>query len=424
MLQTAALTYYQHGDQTDWYPSDFFPATVWDKLESAKIRYSVLEGIGQKQRDGEIRKMTDRWVGTADRPERPVRYVDMGRLQPMTIRTGYFKIAKPSFKELSAKKFDPDTISRISEVMGREYSGGKLALTDADATRPVSVLSREGNDFSAFHQGAGELTVTELLQNPPIKNSLILIDEIETSLHPRAQRRLIRDLGDLCREYELQIILTTHSPYVLQELPPRARCYIVTSGGTREIISGISPEFATTKMDEEIHPECELYVEDERAKVMLREILMQHAPEVASRVQITPFGAASVGQALGLMVTQKRFQRPTLVFLDGDQPATGGTITLPGGDAPERVVFEALKEAKWDILPLRTGRDFSDIQDACSKAMTIGDDHEWVPVTAKSLSLGSDVLWQIFCSTWAANYLPKGEAKAIIDPILEVLIPK
>lgn len=422
VLQAAALSYFQHGDQTDWFPSDFFPLTAWDKIEAAKIRYSVRQGT--ETIGGEIRKLPDRWVGTNDRPERTVKYIDMARLQPLTARTGYFRIAKPQVNELSSKPFNDEAVLRISEIMGRKYDAGKMALTDADSKRAVSVLSHDGKSFSGFHQGAGELTVSELLQVVPAKNSLILIDEIETSLHPRAQRRLMRDLANLCREYETQIVLTTHSPYVLEELPPEARCYILTTGGNRTIISGVSPEFAMTKMDDEAYPECDLYVEDERAKILLREILMAHAPDAVSRVQIIPFGASNVGQSLGQMVKQNRFVHPTLVFLDGDQPSADGTITLPGGDAPERVVFEALRSQKWELLPMRTGRDFPAIEDACAKAMTMNDHHEWVMFTAKTLALGGDVLWQIFCAAWAAGCLSKTEAAKIVDPVLEALIRK
>lgn len=423
VLQSAALAYFQHGDQKDWFPSDFFPSTAWDNLEEAKIRYSVRQG-NSPSTEGELRKASDRWVGTADRMERPVKYIDMARLQPLTVRTGYFRIAKPSVKEVSANSFDEEAISRISEIMGRHYSGGKFAVTDVDDQRAVSVLATDGTEFSGFHQGAGELTISELLQVDPPKNSLILIDEIETSLHPRAQRRLIRDLANLCRERELQIILTTHSPYVLEELPPEARCYILTTGGKKMIVSGVSPEFAMTKMDDECYPECDIYVEDERAKVLLREILMAHAPDTVSRVQIVPFGASSVGQSLGQMVKQKRFTRPTLVFLDGDLPVSDGVIALPGGDAPERVVFEGLKAKKWSLLPMRTGRDFSAIEDACARAITIGDHHEWVMSAAKTLSLGGDVLWQVFCAAWAVECLSKIEADKIVLPVMEALIEK
>ncbi|MGC1884646.1 MAG: AAA family ATPase [Stellaceae bacterium] len=78
----------------------------------------------------------------------------------------------------------------------------------------MPVLAHQGSIFSGFHQGAGETTIAELLAADLPKYSLVLIDEIESSLHPRSQRRIIRDLAERCRERELQIILTTHSPYV------------------------------------------------------------------------------------------------------------------------------------------------------------------------------------------------------------------
>ena len=90
-----------------------------------------------------------------------------------------------------------------------------MALSDIDDKRFVPVVSKEGISYSGFHQGAGETTITELLQADLPKYGLILIDEIESSLHPRSQRRLVRDLAEMCRERELQIIFTTHYPVIL-----------------------------------------------------------------------------------------------------------------------------------------------------------------------------------------------------------------
>jgi predicted ATP-dependent endonuclease of OLD family len=72
------------------------------------------------------------------------------------------------------------------------------------------------------------------------KYGLVLIDEVETSLRPRAQRRLMRNLAHIARERELQIILTTHSPYVLEELPPEGRIYLLDGVGGKTIVTGVS----------------------------------------------------------------------------------------------------------------------------------------------------------------------------------------
>ena len=73
---------------------------------------------------------------------------------------------------------------------------------------------------------------------------------------------------------------------------------------------------------------------------------------------------------------------------------------------------------------MRTGREMPEIIDACSRAMTISDHHEWVMSAAKTLSLGGDVLWQTFCAAWSAECLPKLESDKIVVPIMEALMPK
>ncbi|TMQ24212.1 MAG: ATP-binding protein [Deltaproteobacteria bacterium] len=53
--------------------------------------------------------------------------------------------------------------------------------------------------------------------------SVILLDDFDHSLHPRAQIelvRMIKELLELDDFRETQIIATTHSPYVLDEVSP------------------------------------------------------------------------------------------------------------------------------------------------------------------------------------------------------------
>jgi hypothetical protein len=171
-----------------------------------------------------------------------------------------------------------------------------------------------------------------------------------------------------------------------------------------------------SKMDDEPHPECELYVEDERSKTLLTEILSRHSKEIFSRCAIVPYGAANLGMALGQMASAKRFPRPTCVFLDGDNAEAVGCVLLPGGDAPERVVFSVLKSRRWGSLWTRISRDISVVQDACEKAMLLGDHHDWLQFAANQLMCGSDSLWQAMCAEWAAQAKPD-EVQYLSDAI-------
>lgn len=420
VLQCAASIYQpQDPDRAGWFASDFFPDTAWEKVTGATILYTAHQG--ESVINQSLRKPGERWRGNPERPKRHVEYIDLSRIQPVPARTGFSKFAKPQISEASFEAFEPIRLERLSQVMGRQYDFAKMSLTDVDNTRSVPVLVQQGATYSGFHQGAGETTVTELLKADLPEYGLVLIDEIETSLHPRAQRRLIRDLAEMCRLRGLQVILTTHSPYVLDELPLDARAYIVQSGTSKSIVYGVSPEFAMSKMDDIPQYECDAYVEDAHSQRMLIEILARFAPDVVGRCRFIPYGAASVGFALGTMVDKNRFPRPSCVFVDGDQAAARGCVQLPGDDAPERVVFEQLRAKNWLAVGSRTGRSHSEISDACNQSMTLSDHHDWLRTAATKLVLGGDTLWQAMCAEWAALCLDADVARKVTQPVEDAL---
>jgi predicted ATPase len=425
VIQCAAAVYRSTAPKTFYkgrgYASDYFPKTYWDKILGAEIGYTIR--TGERQFTDTIRRPGTKWRGNMTRQDRPIVYIDLSRIQPVPARTGYWRIAKSPHKELSAQMFDKSRLERFSQIMGRDYDLTKMAITDIDKTREVPVLGYHAKVYSGFHTGAGETMIAELLKADMPKYSLVLIDEVETSLHPRAQRRLIRDLAERCRELELQIVLTTHSPFILDELPHEARAHILETSAGRTIVYGVSPEFSMTKMDDVPQYECDIYVEDKRSQILLTEILVAQArPELILSCRVIMCGLASVGQALGIMVHQRRFPRPSCVFLDGDQAESTGCVNLPGEDAPERVVFEALKQRNWLNVGQRVGRNRAELSDACSAAMLLQNHHDWINHAAATLVLGGDILWQAFCAEWATNCLTQESSKKITQTVEDALI--
>lgn len=410
LLQAAACVYRPDTDSAAriWYPSEFFPDTAWDEIRGAEIRYGWAQG-GKHEDGSKLRKHSTRWLGHGERPIRAVEYIDLNRVQPVATRVGYARIAKTKHEEQSARPFDQSQVKRLSHIMGRTYDSARMALSTIDRERDVPVISQYGTEYSGFHQGSGETMATEFLKADFPKYGLVLIDEIESSLHPRAQRRLIRDLAEISQQREIQIVISTHSPYILEELPPEARMYILVSQATKKIIPGVSPEFALTKMDDDAHPECDLYIEDRAAQIMLGEILALHRREVFPRCAMVPFGATNVGYALGQMASAKKFQRPSCVFLDGDSAPGQGCVILPGGDAPERVVFNGLrtKSPRFGDVWTHIARDLSSVDDACMAAMTLNDHHDWVTFAANQLMCSGDTLWQAMCAEWAKTLTPE-----------------
>lgn len=419
VLQAIASAYRASTKKEDRYASDFFPDTPFEKITGATIRFSYREGAGSHVRS--VRKPTDRWRGNPQRPERPTAYIDLSRIQPISARVGYAKLIKAGVTEGAHEAFNKDKLDRLANIIGKKYEEAGISLTSVDPKRLVPVLTHNETRYSGFHQGVGEIAVAELLAHDYPKYGIVLVDEVETSLHPRAQRRLIRDLCRVARLNQLQIIVTTHSPYILAELPPEGRIYIMDGIGGKTIVTGVSPDFAMTRMDEEKHPECDLYVEDNRAATLISEIVFSFEKELLPRVKIIPYGSASVGNALGLMAHQNRFPRPSLVYLDGDQSPSTGCIVLPGDDAPERIVFSDLQDSGWPDVSMRIARSPSETIDFLNKAMTFSDHHDWVREAADNLIIGGDVLWQGLCASWAQNCADDQIKSVIASPIKEAL---
>lgn len=417
VLQAAASTY--RSQPRDRYASEFFPDTPFERIQAASIRFSYRQGAQSQTQT--VRKPTNRWRGNPERPERAVEYIDLRRIQPVGARTGYGRVLKAEAVMAAFQRFDNHRLQRLSQIVGKGYTGAGIAVTDAGHDKPVSILEIDGVEYSGFHQGAGEIAAAELLAADFPKYGLVLIDEVESSLHPRAQRRLMRELARVAREQELQVILTTHSPYILDELPPEARILLMDSVGGKAAVNGVSPEFAMTRMDEEQHPECDLYVEDIRAATLVGEILVAAHRDLLTRAKLISYGAASVGMALGQMAIDNRFPRPSLVFLDGDQEEARGCIVLPGGDAPERVVFEGLQDRGWPGVSQRIGRGPAETIDALNAAMALEDHHEWVKSSADRLILGGEILWQALAASWASQCATEDQRAVVAQPVRDAL---
>ncbi len=62
------------------------------------------------------------------------------------------------------------------------------------------------------------------------ENILILIDEIDTYMHPEWQRNIINNLvvmcNDLFEKFNVQIIITSHSPFIISDLPSSNVVYL------------------------------------------------------------------------------------------------------------------------------------------------------------------------------------------------------
>lgn len=406
LMKIAACVYDNKEKDKRFYPSSFFVETHWDTIQGVKIDFRVKRGPNVE--NFRMSKLTQRWRVPDNAPKREVFLLDIARTLPLDASVGYAKIARSAAAEIESAEISDAFRERLSHVLGRNYSKARFATSDVDKKRQVGLLEREWGELSQFHQGAGEDATLDLfrtLQGLP-DNSLLLIDEVEASLHPRAQRRLVRFLLWLARQRRVQVILSTHSPFVLQELPQEARVLLLPGPQGLSVVYGVSADFAMSRLDDEVHPEAYVFVEDRDAEILLREILAssEESALLLNRIAISPVGPANVVTMLGALGKSGKLPYKSVAILDGDH-ADPSCLVLPGSVAPERLVYSNLKAKGWPNLSQRFGVGAGTLFTVLDDAMLEPDHHRWNANVGDQILKSSVSVWEVLANEWCKSCL-------------------
>ncbi|MER7045574.1 AAA family ATPase [Streptomyces jumonjinensis] len=248
----------------------------------------------------------------------------------------------------------------LGTIMGRPYD---LAThQELDRRSPAAgesptwfyyELSCHGDTYGPGQMSLGELAacvILRALRSAP-RGSIVLLDEPENFLSPRARGRLLDIIVARAIELELSVVLASHSPEFAYRLPSTSlRTLERGVGGVAQasILAGAIPAQVSRKLGMAPRTEAVLLVEDRFARQMLEELLRHHLSELAPALRVQDVRGAdnvvAVARALGPT-------RPTMAFLgvlDGDVRFEAGRQGewldyLPGHVDPEAVVTQVLE---------------------------------------------------------------------------------
>jgi predicted ATPase len=428
ILRAVVCSYENNFNSTgNYYPSKLFLDTRWDAASvptGSTITYEIKEGN---------RLITDRnWKKTkhwgyspkGKRPLRPVSFLDISRTLPLDATAGYAKIAKQSVVEMGKDiDIDKELMMHYSNIMGATYTTGRFINAN---NKEIGLLTREYGEITQFHQGAGEdslLDLMKVLQKVP-EQALLVIDEVEASLHPKAQRRLVNFLTLLARKKKIQVIMSTHSPYILEELPPEGRILIQRlHDGSRDIQYGVSSNYAMDVIDDEEHPELYIYVEDRESKILLSEILKRNM-EVFARVKIMDVGDAEVVKAIGKLCRNNKLPNRGIAVLDGDagEDVNSNCLYLPMHNSPEVSVFSDMQARQWNNLDERFGIGAGTLYAVFEDAVTHLDHHKITEFIGNRVRKSKDYVWNVFAEEWCKQCLDEAAADELTERISAALM--
>lgn len=218
-----------------------------------------------------------------------------------------------------------------------------------------------GAAYSELHMSAGERSILRLSQEiAQLNGALILIDEVEAGLHPWVQQLLMLQLQQIALRNDLQIIVTSHSPVILDCVPDNGRIFLDRDDTGKVIVRPAYHDVVQNALYGRSSDALNILCEDSVAEGILRGIFDVLYPKQGIRTDSVRIGrdtGASEFPAHARAFRKFGQIRNFVFILDGDQRdsnivdmiQTGAglgndtpVLFLPGRNVPEAWIWETL----------------------------------------------------------------------------------
>lgn len=179
---------------------------------------------------GERRSMVWRrgksWSRRGD--NQPDREVYLRTLANLTSPSEVRSILQLGRKQVELETIGPELLLFAHRILPWRYQN--LDLISGASSRDLLFAQLDDTDetqYSEFHMSSGERTILRISKDiSRLKNALVLIDEVDTGLHPFTQKQAMLELQRSALRQQLQVIVASHSPVVLDSVPPEGRIFL------------------------------------------------------------------------------------------------------------------------------------------------------------------------------------------------------
>lgn len=389
-------------------------------------------------------KRSDHWIHSYnERPDRDVFYLGIGSSVP-NIETEKNRNQKiVSVRDVNHQVANNALVkAAASYIMNRHYTD--LYYSTTGRNEYVTVQVDNNLTYRSLSMGAGEqrlFKILDILYKAP-KYSLILIDELDLTLHTAALRRLIEKMVQRANEKNLQIVFTSHREEITQMPNINVRHIYQTTGQTL-CLENTTPDCIDRLVGSPTNT-LDVYVEDDLAETIANECLLQKG--VLKHCAIHRFGAATnaFAVAAGLYLAGK-LNEQVIILTDGDvytteaerleqiediltgnDPAAGerrldcirhiNQYHLPANTPPEKYIWEQLRNSDRD----------EELNDMARNIQAVDDTHKYVDDIINDIGLSREVAlsqiihslsqeptWDDYVlelSQWADERIAAGEA--------------
>lgn len=292
----------------------------------------------------------------------PVIFLSLKRLFPIAAR----KYSVEDYEYLNAHKID--FIGLNNELLNRQSS----IATGTKGTISSAVAHGDNYDqesVSAGEDNAGQIILALMSfrklkeEYTDYKGGLLLIDEADAGLFPAAQINLLKILDRECKSLNLQVVMTSHSPTLIEYAHGQSQQYrrkyktvylSNTFGGVQvmhdwswtQISADINTTTVAAGADERL-PKINIYFEDGEAFDFYAALMnRQPVKKFTAPLPNITLGCSNYLQLIDKGVSE--FSERSIICLDSDTAQQVGrknlktVVLLPGSLPPDQLIFEHL----------------------------------------------------------------------------------
>jgi hypothetical protein len=391
-----------------YYVRRFFPVSAADPApftRSAMVVYSYCPSASTVPQQVKVSRKAKEWSGYRQQPERDCHYIGAAQFIPKVERQDFSVYGGSNLLLGESRDMSANAARYIKNILGLAYEYlGFTEVMHYKRSAELATATRNGQSYSENHMGFGEGRVVYMVtaMEAAPERSLFVLEEPETSLHGDAQHSLARYLVDVTTRRGHQIIMTTHSAAIMEELGRESVVYLRRNpDGSLSATTGLS----TYQIDSYLLGQRKsqntitICVEDSFARYLVIEILRRCDIDLLAGCNVLPVGA---GQDIPPAVSLLRKAGLRAVGLsDGDMEHHGQefVMSLPGTRPPELEVFTDPA-----VRTYFAGEPYKIFLEVILASAS--DHHDYVSAIARRLMLEESFIATEACRAYAATHSP------------------
>ena len=294
----------------------------------------------------------------ARQPERPLYLRTLSNLSNPSEVRGVLNLSRLN----AAPRETPLTASQIEfaqQMLPFRYA--EVVNLSSGSKNLLFAAQESGAAYSELHMAAGERAILRLSQEiAQLDGALVLIDEVEAGLHPWVQQLLMLQLQQLALRKDLQIIVTSHSPVVLDSVPAHGRIFLERDDTGRVTVLPAFRDLVQDALYGRSGEALNLLCEDAAAEGILHGVFDKLLPDQRIKPESVRIGRNTGAEEFPAHATAfRKFGRiHHFVFvLDGDKRGSDverrirnnagmdvPILFLPGREAPEVWIWNELRK--------------------------------------------------------------------------------